>query len=478
MQRNVERKSSECDICHKMYKNLSSHKNFAHKKDFECDECDETFAYKNVLEIHIGRKHLVSREVPCVQCNKKFFNKHDLKDHITQVHNEERPFKCDECELTFKRSSNYHTHKKTHKDTKDFECPICHKTFKNKSSIARCINTHNLEGQSFPCHVATCDAVLKSPDLVRGHFLRVHSEKAATISFPCTVCTKTFKSNSDLKRHTNKVHLKLEKPFKCSVCPRKCYTEKELERHVNIHSGETFSCWYEGCSSKSNTKYGINHHYKKKHGQVKHRPGYVGKDTSKRAPCDLCGFMVKSGNSLVHSMKLHKEKHNAQIAINCPVSTCSIKIFTSKTSYSFPLPLYSHIETVHEVPLEQFVVDFTCKICSEKVTGRCIGDRVTFADKWKTNMKKHIKIHHKETLPGLKVFAEDWKKYFECEEMRFEDLGDQLFHDKDNVSLNEKLNKIENIVEEVKLSVENYQRMFLDILNRVPVVNLEQISIH
>ena len=452
-----------------MYSDLSSH-----KKIYKCNECEKSFASKTVLEIHIGRKHLVTRDVPCLQCDKKFFDKHDLKNHITVVHNEERPFKCDECEYAFKRSSGYYEHKRRHKDTKDYECPVCHKTFKNKKSLVRCMEGHNLEGQTFPCHVAACDAVLKTPELQRCHFKRMHTDKAATISFPCTVCTKTFKTKSDLKRHTNKVHLKLERPFQCSVCPRKCYTEKELERHMNIHSGETFSCWYEECSAKSNTKYGINHHYKRKHGLVKHRAGFIEKDTSKRVPCELCGFMVKSGNSITGSMKRHKKKHSTQLAISCPVSTCSIKIFTSKPSYSFPLPLYNHIETVHGVPLEQFMVDFNCKICSEKVTGRCSGDRVTFASKWKTDMKKHINLFHIERLPELKVFAEDWKDYFEYGEMKLEDNKDKLFLRNDG--LDKKDFVLENIAQEVKLSVDDYQRMFLDILNRIPVVNLEQIS--
>ena len=135
-------------------------------KDVRCDICVETFPYKTLLDIHIGRKHLVLRNVPCDQCSKHFFNKHDVKDHVAQVHQKERPFKCEKCPATFKRSSGYHIHKNTHKTTRDYACPICNKNFKDKPSANRCITLHNFEGQSFPCHVNNCDVILKNNNTV------------------------------------------------------------------------------------------------------------------------------------------------------------------------------------------------------------------------------------------------------------------------------------------------------------------------
>ena len=154
---------------------------------------------------------------------------------------------------------------------------------------------------------------------------------------------------------------------------------------MQIHLGDTYACLFEGCSSKSNTQYGINHHFKKKHGQVKHRPGHTAKDPSNRTPCELCGFRVKSGNSAAHSMKLHMENHKSQIAIDCPINTCSTQIFTARPSYSFPLPLYDHIENVHGVDFGQLIVNFTCKICSKTVIGKHQGSKVSFAEEWKTS---------------------------------------------------------------------------------------------
>ena len=62
-----------------------------------CNECEESFKSETHLKTHVGRKHLVSRDVPCPVCAKMFYDERDLKDHDIQVHRVERKFKCDEC---------------------------------------------------------------------------------------------------------------------------------------------------------------------------------------------------------------------------------------------------------------------------------------------------------------------------------------------------------------------------------------------
>ena len=90
MSKNETASKVKCDICHRKYANICSHKATALKKTLQCSQCEEIFAYKNSLDDRVGRKHLVLRNVPCSQCTKYFYSKHDLKDHITQVHQEER----------------------------------------------------------------------------------------------------------------------------------------------------------------------------------------------------------------------------------------------------------------------------------------------------------------------------------------------------------------------------------------------------
>ena len=454
--------TNSCDECSQSFNTcfaLKSHIDREHKeKRFSCHQCDKSFPYQKWLDVHIGRKHLQSRNVPCTECPKYFFDKGDLKDHFTQVHQEDRPFACKECPATFKRSSGYNSHKNTHKTTKDFECPICGKAFKVKTSVEKCVVSHNYEGKPVACYFDKCDSMLKTPELLRNHIKRIHTDKSANSLHVCQICTKSFKESGELTRHTNRVHLKVEPNYQCSVCPRKAYTHSELQAHMNIHNGDTFVCWHEGCSSKSNTKYGINYHFKKKHGKVQHRPGRELKDPSARIPCELCGSEVKAGNSPAHSMKLHMEIHKFQTPLKCPIESCSAEIYGSKVSYTFPIQMYSHIERVHGIPFKLLSVNFKCKLCGKTLIGRHhVKASYPYGASWKDLMKRHIKVLHEERIDDSKSFAQNWDKNFEKSELVFED---------DTYENEEHKTYIEN----------NLKEIYMNIVNKIPVVTLKLIK--
>ena len=67
--------------------------------------------------------------------------------------------------------------------------------------------------------------------------------EATTMQKPygCPLCTKSFSSERDLKRH-KKVHTG-EKPFSCSQCSKSFARLDKLHGHLRIHSGEKpYSC--------------------------------------------------------------------------------------------------------------------------------------------------------------------------------------------------------------------------------------------
>ena len=77
------------------------------------------------------------------------------------------------------------------------------------------------------------DALL---DTSSGLLLPQLEVRTKQIPFGCPLCTKSFSSERDLKRH-KRVHTG-EKPFSCSQCSKTFAQSSGLQVHKRIHSGE------------------------------------------------------------------------------------------------------------------------------------------------------------------------------------------------------------------------------------------------
>ena len=331
---------AKCDICDKVLDNrnkLKIHNNLNHvEKSFKCTICADAFTYKKLLELHVGRKHLRSRDFPCKECPKKFFCENDVKTHVVQVHSDEKPFSCDICFERFKRNSTWNSHRKTHFDTKDFECPICHKKFKSRASVTNCVYKHDNPERGYHCTVGNCETVLTTAEGLKGH-IKTHDKARPRI--PCTMCSSTLSSNHELKRHVQQVHGFQKTKFQCDICEVRKFSIAALAVHKKIHNGDIFPCNVEGCNSKSNTKYGANFHFKKYHGQINHRRPIeeIKKDQDRMLECTICGRKIRAGASPLHMMKLHMKIHETKIQHNCPLKKCPKRFGASSNSYSLPV---------------------------------------------------------------------------------------------------------------------------------------------
>ena len=77
----------------------------------------------------------------------------------------------------------------------------------------------------------------------------------------CINCDATFKSSTQLKRHTANAHC--SRPFKCPHCPHRSKNKTNLERHVAFHTSnkDAFQCLH--CGRKFAFKNSMKKHLEK-----------------------------------------------------------------------------------------------------------------------------------------------------------------------------------------------------------------------
>ena len=75
-----------------------------------------------------------------------------------------------------------------------------------------------------------------------SHIRSVHTDEKQTNIYPCQSCEKDFKTKGELKKHMNRVHLKL-RPHECDIC-NSIFSEKgDLNKHIrSVHEKKTFPC--------------------------------------------------------------------------------------------------------------------------------------------------------------------------------------------------------------------------------------------
>jgi len=84
---------------------------------------------------------------------------------------------------------------------------------------------HGIKTKVHQCSV--CHKQFQSPASVRRHF-HIHKLR-------CGVCDQSFVSMDNLKRHTERVHHGIRRPFPCRVCGKSFFQKTDLKKHVISH---------------------------------------------------------------------------------------------------------------------------------------------------------------------------------------------------------------------------------------------------
>lgn len=123
-------KCQQCDKSFASEKQLNSHFNNRHKKDFYCDFCDQKFTTSRGLQSHVENMHTFINGKPLQKCRNCTFTCEDL--FTMQVHKAKHrrkyfgPFACENCNKKFK----YHNSMRDHLKNK-----TCKKSKSNESVV-------------------------------------------------------------------------------------------------------------------------------------------------------------------------------------------------------------------------------------------------------------------------------------------------------------------------------------------------------
>lgn len=416
----------KCPACAKRFLvrlNLERHFKAQHlgEKAYPCNLCEKGFSSKIRLDAHLLRQHNFSSESanPCSVCGKLFRTKFALKTHsLTHADESEKPFACNICNKRFAQKVVLETHLLRHGGPAayKYQCKICSKTFPTQSKLK--FHWRNHENAQFSCkqcpkqfpteshlrvHEAThvafserphqCSECLKA--FTTKYKLQTHMETHGQPNqFFCTECSASFKSRTNLVKHSKRFHQKTEvgqvnppdippsdlepsqdmdstPKFKCPVCLKEFNHKRNLQQHeISCHPDvpQQFSC--EHCSklfkSKAKLKFHLLAHTEEPKLSCRtcgkrfyrsdllrtHEASHAG---NKPFSCEVCARRFATQFLLRQHQAIHQPPPETTSEVQCP--TCGKK-FKNKRSLAFHEK--SHAESL----------EFKCGTCGKEFARR------------------------------------------------------------------------------------------------------------
>ena len=215
----VEAEVKKCQKCIFTAPNiqiLGLHMENDHQYQFDCNECNKKFPFKNQLKMHKRENH-EEGTFACFVCSSKFKSHQELKQHIQK--------RC-------KTQNNSSTVKIVHKHNEDInkedehKCPKCPKITNNQVSLVNHMNTmHSIKAEK--CD--SCGQEFQSREELIKHIVDTHT-KQGTAVIPrhiCKVCN--IEVHGDINRDN---HICRKPQWCCDWCKEEFYSSEARKTHI------------------------------------------------------------------------------------------------------------------------------------------------------------------------------------------------------------------------------------------------------
>lgn len=335
-------------------------KSNAKLKQYECDQCDQTFYTLMGRNKHKREFHRPPRT------EKK-------KDKNPDEATFKNPHTCDTCGKQFTNRSAYRTHQTVHA-VRQYLCNECGKLFKDSAAMNRHIRAVHMGDRRHACQ--QCPRRFITRSLLVQH-IRVHTGERPNL---CTQCGRAFRTTTGLRVHEQR-H-RGDRPYKCDQCDRRFTTRSNLRGHQQgVHerlkrrksrrafnaAGETnvMRCDIPGCKEVLTSARALERHYaehshqyrcplcQQSFRQEKIRDIHLLRQhatdvTSGEYSCPVCNDRYELLSDLVEHESTHDERQ--YICDECQQ--------TFGSEYTFML----HVDRVHKLR------PFTCDECGKSFT--------------------------------------------------------------------------------------------------------------
>ena len=210
------KKCKKCKFTAPNLEVLALHIENDHQLEFDCNECNKKFPFKNQLKIHRREVH-EQGSFACFVCNDKFKTHSELKQHIQK-----------RCKTMSNTASNPILHKHNediHKED-EHKCPKCPKITNNQVSLVNHMNTmHKVVTEK--CD--TCGLEFESREVLIKHIVENHTAIGTQVipRYICKVCNVEVHSNINKENHM------CRKPqWGCDWCKQEFYSTEARKNHI------------------------------------------------------------------------------------------------------------------------------------------------------------------------------------------------------------------------------------------------------